>query len=272
MSYTERTAYFESGAGTPMVLLHGLHGTWPVWEPVIPALSEHHTVFAPTLAGHRGGPAIQSGPHGVAPLADAVEQQMDERGWSHAHLVGNSLGGWVAAELAHRGRASSLVVLSPAGAWESAKDFSKLARKMRLMKRSSRWRTMGKLVERPGARRRVLHAAFKHGDRIPADEARAMLIDTQQCVVLEGLLDWVALNPRLPAFDVEGVPTRVAWADPDLTISWERYGQAFARLLPGAEVVKMSGVGHVPMYDDPNLVARTVLEVSRASRSSRAAR
>src|SRR3954469_19990145 len=106
-------------AAEPLVLIHGFSGAAGIWEPLLPALREHHDVTAVTLLGHCGGGPF---PDGVAPsfdaLADGVERDMDAAGISRAHVVGNSLGGWLALELAHRGRALSVVALSPAGGWD----------------------------------------------------------------------------------------------------------------------------------------------------------
>src|SRR4051794_28801763 len=103
----------------PLVLIHGFSGTTGIWEPVLPALQEHHDVTNISLLGHCGGDPF---PAGVTPsfnaLADGIEADMDAAGIEKAHLVGNSLGGWLALELAHRGRALSVVALSPAGGWE----------------------------------------------------------------------------------------------------------------------------------------------------------
>src|SRR5205807_567502 len=85
------------------------------WELVLPRLEQHHDVLAVTLAGHAGGPAIGDAHEHV--LTEAVEQAMDEAGFDTAHLVGNSLGGYVAFQLAARGRAKTVVALSPAGGW-----------------------------------------------------------------------------------------------------------------------------------------------------------
>jgi pimeloyl-ACP methyl ester carboxylesterase len=99
-----------------MVCLHGFTDTWRTWELVLPALERRHDVLAPTLVGHAGGPALE-GPVTAATLPDAVERAMDAAGFATAHLVGNSLGGFVALQLAARGRAESVVALAPAGGW-----------------------------------------------------------------------------------------------------------------------------------------------------------
>ena len=78
-------------------------------------------MLAPTLAGHAGGPPIEGEITDDA-LADGVERAMDEAGIATAHIVGNSLGGYIALQLAARGRAESVVALAPAGGWAAGDD------------------------------------------------------------------------------------------------------------------------------------------------------
>src|ERR1700709_357539 len=99
-----------------MVCLHGFVDTWRTWELALPALEREHDGFAPAVAGHAGGPPIVGEiPDGV--LANAVERQMDEAGIETAHLVGCSLGGYVALNIPGRGRAKPVVAFAPAGGW-----------------------------------------------------------------------------------------------------------------------------------------------------------
>src|SRR5436305_2814777 len=107
------------GSGTPVVLIHGIQASGLVWEPVIDLIAAAgYEVIVPTLAGHRGGPPLATAIDvSMAALADDLELQLDDAGIGTAHLVGNSLGGWIALELARRGRGRSVVALSPAGGW-----------------------------------------------------------------------------------------------------------------------------------------------------------
>src|SRR5919197_770163 len=110
------TPFHRGGSGPPLVCLHGFTDTWRTWELVLPMLERHHDVLALTLAGHAGGPPID-GAIGDHVLADAVERALDEAGFERPHIVGNSLGGYVALQLAARGRARTVVALAPAGGW-----------------------------------------------------------------------------------------------------------------------------------------------------------
>jgi pimeloyl-ACP methyl ester carboxylesterase len=107
---------------TPLVLLHGVTLSGDVWRDVEPTLSRYHRVFTPTAAGHRGGPPAQSRPATIADLVDATERYLDDHGLSRPHLAGNSMGGWIAIELARRGRAATVCALSPAGFWYAGRN------------------------------------------------------------------------------------------------------------------------------------------------------
>ena len=96
--------------------IHGFTDTWRTWELVLPALERRHDALAPALPGHAGGPDLH-GPVDHDVLVDALERAMDDAGFELAHIAGNSLGGFLALRLAARGRALSVVALSPAGGW-----------------------------------------------------------------------------------------------------------------------------------------------------------
>lgn len=259
--------YRRLGAGSPLVLLHGLTGTWRVWTPVLPALAAHHDVLAPTLLGHGGGTPHPAGREiSIAALADDVERTMDEAGIETAHLAGNSLGGWVTLELLRRGRGRSAVVLSPAGGWI---DDAKLRRVSRLMRQAGRAGSMDSpvlrgLLRRPRFRRLAFGSTMARGDRVPATAALEMFEDLGACTILEPFLAATVRDGPF-AHDLSGVaaPIRVAWAERDRTIPFEGYGRPLLERVPHAEVVRLPGVGHVPMFDDPELVARTILDVTR---------
>ena len=129
----ELTPSHRAGTGTPLLLLHGVGAIWRAWSPVLPYLESHHDVIVPTLAGHGGGPPLdpQVAPS-VQALADALEDELDKLGLQKVHIAGNSLGGWLGMELARRGRARSLVLFSPAGAWRSQRSIELRASAIRL--------------------------------------------------------------------------------------------------------------------------------------------
>lgn len=94
-------AHTRTGAGAPLVLLHGIGSSRRAWDPVIPALAERFDVIAVDLPGFGDSEPL---PPGVEPrptaLAAAVAGLLDDLGITTPHVAGNSLGGWVALELA----------------------------------------------------------------------------------------------------------------------------------------------------------------------------
>jgi pimeloyl-ACP methyl ester carboxylesterase len=107
----------RGGTGEPLVLVHGIGHTWRGWKPMLPLLEPRFDVLAVDLPGFGHSPPLP--PDGVAPtveaLADAVESELDAAGFDTAHLAGNSLGGWIALELARRRRARTVTAISPFG-------------------------------------------------------------------------------------------------------------------------------------------------------------
>jgi pimeloyl-ACP methyl ester carboxylesterase len=86
---------------------------------VLPELERSFELLVPTLLGrYQSEPFARGVAPGVEALTDALERELDAAGWDTAHVDGNSLGGWLALELAKRGRARSVVAFAPAGGWE----------------------------------------------------------------------------------------------------------------------------------------------------------
>jgi len=232
-----------------LVLLHGILMSGNAWQDVVPLLSSHHQVYTLTTAGHRGGPPVQRCPATVSDLVDAAECYLDERGLERPHLAGLSLGGWMAIELARRGRAATVCALAPAGFWsagDSAQSHVKSqVRKFVAMGRFARpVRPVAALAMKSATVRRLgLRNAACHADRITAAQSLELLDDIIGCTVnVDDLVGSKndAVVP-VPACD---------------EIARERVPQASFIILPG--------VGHDPMVDDPDLVARTILAVTGA--------
>src|SRR5688500_11157084 len=110
--------YERLGRGEPLVLIHGIGSERCMWQPVLAPLAAHHDVIAVDLPGFGASPAL---PDGIEPtpanLARAIGELVGELGFERVHVCGNSLGGWVALELARLGLAHTVTAISPAGLW-----------------------------------------------------------------------------------------------------------------------------------------------------------
>lgn len=255
--------HFLGGRGSPLVLLHGLSMSWRVWQPVLPMLTDRHRTFAPTLLGHIG--AVHTARETqltIDLVADAVCAQLDEIDIEAAHMAGNSLGGWVAIELARRGRALSVTALSPAGAWARARDAWRLKSLVRIGFAASRCSLLEELMARPAVRRHLLRNLAVRADLMTDEQVGTMLEDMVACTSHEAFLVHLSRNGPLRKLDPAPCPIRLAWSSLDRTLPFTRYGRPMAALIPDAEVVMLPGVGHVPMYDNPQLVAKTILDLT----------
>jgi pimeloyl-ACP methyl ester carboxylesterase len=256
----------RGGSGTPILLLHGFSVTWRSWKPVLPLLERHHDVIAPTLLGHSGAAMV---PEGTVPsvdaLLDGVIAELDSLGLDKVHVVGNSLGGWLALELARRGRARSVVVFSPAGGWSSNLRLATLVAGMRVA--FELLEVLGPradaLARNPRTRGMFVSAMVAHPDRFDPADLAADVRALRNAPVLLPLLSVLGEHPFRSLRD-PGCPVRVVWARKDRVIPFPVFGQPLLDKLPSAELLFLDDVGHVPMSDDPESVARLILEVTDA--------
>lgn len=245
-------------AKSPLVLLHGVMMSAGAWADVIPLLTDHHDVIAPTAAGHRGGPPLNGG-FSIAALTGQIESLLDARGLDRVHIAGNSLGGWMAIELARRGRALTVCAFSPAGFWTpGGSDETHATNRIR---RS----TLLAQITRPIApaalnigvvRRLALRDIAEHGENLTAAQALAVARDSTNCSAARDLL---GTSEKVEPLDPLPCPITIAWSAHDRIFPAAVNGAIAQQRLPQATHFLLPGAGHVPMIDDPQLCARVIL-------------
>lgn len=235
-----------------------------VWRPILGDLEGAFDVLAVALAGHVGGDCLPEGvPASVAALADAVERDMDAAGLQSAHIAGNSLGGWIALELASRGRARSVVALSPAGGWEPG---SGQERRLKALFRrnhaiSTRMFPYARgLLSRPRLRRAVLSSAMARADRISPSEALEVIEGSVRCPIYFDLMEAIEREGPPAAFAGIACPVLLAWGTKDRILPARGCSQGIRNLVPSAYWMDLPGLGHMPMGDDPELIARVITD------------
>jgi pimeloyl-ACP methyl ester carboxylesterase len=262
LSYTRFTPSHRGGAGSPMVCIHGFTDTWRTWELVLPALEQRHEVLAPTLPGHAGGAPLAAGA-GDAFLADAVEEAMDEAGFERAHLVGNSLGGYLALQLAARGRAQSVVALAPAGGWAAGDDSFEDTLDSFLTVQDQLAAAiphLERIVASEDGRRRSTEAFSERFEHLPPELIAHLMCGAAACRAAEPLIAFARQNGW--SIDAEHIecPVRIVWGASDRLLPWPsaaaRYRQDW---LPHADWVELDGVGHCPQLDVPLEAAQLIL-------------
>ena len=266
-------ARYRAGSGEPVVLLHGFTATWRCWLPVLPDLVARYDVFAPTLTGHDGGPEVTPGQsHTLPAAAEHVAAQLDEAGIDTAHLVGNSMGGALALELAKRGRARSVVGLSPGGGWnhgdpEGARIERFFRRQLKLTRATRK--NVAKVMKNPVARRVSLRDIVRYGEQLAPEEAVAMALSSLECTVVEDVFAAIRSGEGLCRdLDEVRVPTLIAWAEYDRVLPMERHAPRFLAEIPDVTFRVLPDVGHVPMSDDARLVGQTIIGWVERSRGA----
>jgi pimeloyl-ACP methyl ester carboxylesterase len=258
------TPAHRGGSGPPLLLLHGFTDTWRTWELVLPALERHHEVLAPTLPGHAGGPPLRSVREGA--LADAVEAALDGAGLGEVAVAGNSLGGYVALQLAARGRASSVVALAPAGGWAledpSAED---TLAAMETMQRATRAMLprLDALLASPAGRRRATRAVAEHADHLPPELVEHLVAGAALCDAFEPL----TARARSHGWPLDSAaiacPVRIVWGAADVLLPWPRAATRWQAELPHAEWIVLDDVGHAPQLDVPLETAQLIRGFAR---------
>lgn len=266
----------RGGSGEPLVLIHGGGGTRRLWRTTIPLLEERHDVLAVTLTGHFGGREWPAGAEpGIEALVDGVERDMDAAGFETAHLAGGSVGSLVAFELARRGRARSVVAIAPAGGWEQGSiEARRVAWIYRLLVEGARrfGRLAPAVATRPRLRRLAVWHHFAHAERMSPDDFVHLVAGAAGISRFGEAIAAFARSPGLERAGELRCPVLLAFPEKDHILPRRRYGGRLIAGIPHAEVVDLPGTGHAAMVDDPELVARTILDFTARHADSEPAR
>jgi pimeloyl-ACP methyl ester carboxylesterase len=246
--------HVRRGSGEPLVLIHPLGGELVVWEPLLDLLAGERDVIAVDLPGFgRSAPLA----NGAAPtpqlLAWSVARFMDELGIERAHVAGNSLGGWVALELAKIGRAMSVAGLSTAGLWRRPLGPRPGADRRRIGR--ALLPLLPALLRSVRGRRLLLRSSVGYPERVPPAAASRLVRSYITSPGFEGA------NAAMRAAVFSGVehirvPVTLAWAELDRLVRRPR------ETAPGWRTLVLHGCGHIPTWDDPEQVARVLLRAS----------
>jgi pimeloyl-ACP methyl ester carboxylesterase len=218
-----------------------------MWDPVLERLAAERDVIAVDLPGFGGSSPVA--PARPIDLAAAVAASLRALGVQRPFVAGNSLGGWVALELALAGQARAVTAIAPAGLWRRP-PAPKRATARALARALS---PMLPLVLRSdAARRAVLAANVGHPERLPYDDALRLVRTYARSP------GFVEVNTAMRASRFAElaeitVPVVLAWPELDRIVSRPRSSPANVRN------VVLRGCGHMPTWDDPGQVAALLL-------------
>jgi pimeloyl-ACP methyl ester carboxylesterase len=248
------------GSGEPMLLLHPFIMSQTVWKRVAPLIADtgRYEVFAPTMLGHNGGGRgnlLLDTPT----LADDIERRMDALGWGTVHLVGNSLGGWVAFELERRGRARTLTGIAPAGGWNhfTPAKFEIVAKFLAGAPVFLVCKLLGtRAAKLPVARQFAYPAVAATAESLSDEDVLDIIEDAANCPAYFQMLVKSLLLPGLLELAKTRTPTHLVICEKDRVLPTPRFTRLFTEQLPQNTVVTtLDGVGHIPMFEAPQRIA-----------------
>lgn len=260
---TVTMSYARVGTGEPLLLLHGIGHHRQAWDPVIHILAAEREVIAVDLPGFGESPALPEGlTHDLSTVVPALGALCEALEIERPHVAGNSLGGLLALELGREKLVRSVTALSPAGFWspvERRYAFGVLI----AMRQAARQLPLPVVerLSRTAAGRTVLTSTIyaRPGRRSP----EAVVAETLALAHAEGFTETLRAGTSVQfTDDIPGLPVTVAWGSRDRLLV-RRQGIRAKQIIPRARLVRLPGCGHVPMNDDPALVARVILDGSR---------
>jgi len=249
-----RIAWERHGSGTPLLLIHGLgYARWG-WEPVLPGLAERFDVI---LFDNRGIGESDAppGPYTAAEMADDAIQVLDEAGVGRAHVVGTSLGGMVAQELAlgHPDRVDRLVLACTTPGGPKAHPMPQ--------------RTLTLMAEAATREPAVALRRFVENALAPATVAEhPELVDrilAHRIATAQAPVAWAAQAAAGATFDAfERLGALAARAlvqhgDEDVVVD-PRNADLLVELLPDARLERLQGTGHLFFWEAPERFVSSV--------------
>jgi pimeloyl-ACP methyl ester carboxylesterase len=253
-------SYRTAGDGPEVVvLIHGITGSADTWAEVIPALAEEFTVVAPDLLGH-GHSAKPRGDYSLGAYASGVRDLVAALGHDHATIVGHSLGGGVAMQLAYQfpERCDRLVLVSSGGL---GRDVHPLLRAAALPGSEfvlplicatklrdagdAVWGALGRLGLNAGP---DLDEMWRGYASLADRDAQQAFVHTLRTIV-DGGGQRVNATDRL--YLAAEVPTLLVWGKADRIIPVE-HGIEAQEAIPGSRLEVFEGAGHFPHRSDPD--------------------
>jgi pimeloyl-ACP methyl ester carboxylesterase len=193
-------------------------------------------------------------PAAPSDLAHAIHSHLSALGLDRPHVAGNSLGGWVALELALAGQACSVTAIAPAGMWAQPLLPTRSPARALAAALSP---VLPTVLRSARGRRAALAGTTAHPERIPYAAALQLVRAYANAPGFEAANAGMRAN-RFTGLDRISVPLTLAWPDHDRLVGRPRSVPATAR-----EFV-LRDCGHMPTWDDPEQVAAVLLRGSSA--------
>jgi pimeloyl-ACP methyl ester carboxylesterase len=238
--------FAEQGSGEPLLMLHGAGGFDP-GHPVNALLAARHRLICPSHPGF-GRSALPDWLDSVDDIAHVYLEFMDRLGLPKVAVIGCSVGGWIAAEMATMSpeRFMKLLFVGPVGVKTGSPDRLDVPDVFALSAAN-----LNRLVYRDPARMAPDPASL-------SDDELAIIVRNRETLALIAWEPYMH-NPKLKhRLGRIGSPALFLRGDSDGLVS-EEYLQSYARLVPNARTATISEAGHVPHLEQPGAFAAAAL-------------
>lgn len=256
----------SSGAEGTVVLIHGMAGSSNTWRAVMPRLARRFDVIAPDMLGH-GESAKPVGDYSLGAHATGLRDLLVALDVRHATVVGQSLGGGVAMQLAYQypDLCSRLVLVSSGGL---GREVSPILRLLALPGAElvlpliapafvrDRGNEVSTWIRDRGIRAPRVSELWRAYQSLAEPENRRAFVHTLRAVVDPGGQIVSALD-RLYLAGV--LPTLIVWGDRDTIIPMD-HGLRAHGLIPGSRLEILEGVGHFPQVEAPDVFLDVFLD------------
>ena len=250
--------HIRRGAGRPLLLIHGLGGSWRTWMNILDALAAEREVIAIDLPGHGATPPLP-GEVSMDTLAEAVTTWLAEQGLTGIDVVGNSMGARLVLELARRGVVGATVALDPGGfwkGWERGFFYATVALSIRLVRLLQP--VMPRLTGSPVGRTLLFAQLSAHPWRIPAELALAELRTFAASPSFNELTRRLAFGPAQQGTPSTPGPVVIGWGTRD-RLTLPRQAERAMERFPNARLQWFEGSGHYSHWDAPAEAVRLIL-------------
>jgi pimeloyl-ACP methyl ester carboxylesterase len=245
--------YAELGDGPPLLLIHGLGGSWPNWLENIPHFARTRRVIALDLPGFGQSPmpGWEISIHSYGGLVNAFCAAL---GIGPLPLVGNSMGGFIAAEVAVSQPTSveRLVLVSAAGVSHArmAKAPAETVGRMARAAAPLALRYREQALRRPKLRNRIVRQLFFRPAELPRELIWEIVHGGIRAPGLVAAIGGLAGYDILDRLEDVAIPTLIVWGRNDLVVPVSD-GLEYARLIRGSRLEIFDRCGHLPMAEHP---------------------
>lgn len=249
------------GLGAPLLLIHGLGSSLRGWDLVMPQLAAERDVIAVDLPGF-GGSAPLAGPVTIETLTDAVQAFLTDQQFGDVPVVGSSLGGRVALELAARGHPAPVLALAPLGFWSGQQAaIFRMTTGASLKALRAAHPLLPLLGNNPIGRGTLLAPFSARPWTLPEDFVLAELRRIKGAPGLDRVLDALRRAPEPAGPVTPGGPVTLGWGRQDKVALPSQAERVQARF-PDAMVRWFDDCGHFPQWDQPEEAVRLILEAT----------